>query len=309
VESDAVLQAVAAYWNWSKAHYSVAALEVSVERMQSHAADMHTLLDAGMATENDVLATEVQLDQTRLGLAEGRRRVKLMRARIADITGRELPGDAVPVEASAPSGAPPPSEAELLDLAGAGRSERLALEKETASAEALARASRSDLYPQISLTARYEQARPNGLFFPPADEWNDEAFAGVSVNWQIFDWGRTQAASREAGARAAQARLRQAQVGEQIALEVREARINLADALEKAAVATRAQASAERNLEVATDLWKSGLARHSELLDAHARLAQAQREAVVARADVRLAEAALEHATGRTAERNIGGSE
>jgi len=88
-------------------------------------------------------------------------------------------------------------------------------------------------------------------------------------------------------------------VEESIALEVREARINLQNAISRVKVNRRMKASAKQNLEVATNLWESGLARHSEVLDAHAQLTNAEYELIAASADLLLAQASLAYAQGQ----------
>ena len=166
------------------------------------------------------------------------------------------------------------------------------------AAEEKIEAVRADNRPQFAVAARYEQLRPNMLNIPPADEWNYDTFVGVTVSWNLFDSGLTRAKVAEAAARREQARQRQQQATDQVALEVRAARVELANANERLAVSLRAAESARRSLKVADDLWKNGLTRHVELLDAHAQLTGAEFQAVAARADVELATAALDHATG-----------
>ena len=292
-KSDLMLSALTAYWNWSKAYYIVQSLQAAVDRTESHATDMRNQHDAGMVTDNELLATEVQLDQTRLFLQEAENRVAVIRAQIEYLTGTPLGESDQPEKAVVPAG--------LAGLSGGpvtNRPEQAARTLEVKAAEAQAQTSQSEFYPQVFLSARYEQANPNQLFFPTADEWNDDAFAGVTLSWNLLDWGLTRAKSAEASARAEQARLRLREVDEQIKLEVREAEINLKDAASRVAVAERAEKSAARNLEAATDLWHNGLARHSDVLDAMARLTDAQYQLTASQADVLLARAALEHATG-----------
>ena len=298
-EADVIFRAATAFWNWSKAFNSVDALKASVAKMEVHTSDMQTQYEAGLVTDNDLLAMEVLLDQTLLRLEEARRRVDLARAGIAFLTGRELPEAAVPAPAPDPGSAEVPTADPLLSEARSNRAERASREMELRAAEALVDASGSGFRPQVFLTARYEQARPNNLFFPPADEWNDDAFAGAVATWSLFDSGLTRAKVREAKARAAQARLQLAEEEERIALEVKEARIDLANALERFRVASRAEQSAQRGLRSATDLWQNGLKPHAEVLDAYAQLVDAQSQVVSARADIAMAREGLRHAVGR----------
>lgn len=296
-EADVVLQASTAYWNWSKAYYSVESLNAAVARVESHAKDMRNLHEAGLATDNDSLATDVMLDQTRLRLEEARRRVEIANARITFLTGHSLPADSIP-EQAAPADPGLTTEAMLIEMAQTNRAERAALEMEARAAESQIKAARAEYSPQLSLVARYEDSRPNLMNIPPQDKWQDDAFVGVSVSWNLFDWGLRRAKVAEASSRSAQARLRVEQVEDQIALEVREARIDLQDARQRVTVAERFAESARRNHQSATDLWHNGLARHSDVLDAHDQLTTAEYEIIAARADVALAKAALDHAVG-----------
>lgn len=300
-EADTRLRALTGYWNWSRAFYGLEVLGAAVERMSAHADDVRNLHEAGLALDNDVLSTEVALEQARLRLEEGRRRARLARARIAFLTGNELPEDAMPERAGDLPRDDLPPEADLIETAQADRPEPAAQRKELESAEALIRSARADYFPHAYLAARYESANPNSLFFPPEEKWNDDLFAGIVVSWNLFDSGLTRARTAEARARADQARLQVEQLDAEIALDVREARIDLLDARERVTVTQRALNSARRNLESATDLWRNGLARHSDVLDAEAQLTDAEYQLTSAATDVLLARAALDHATGQQA--------
>ncbi len=298
-ESEVILQSFTAYWNWSKAFSFMESLRAAVARMEAHDADMKHLLAAGMATDNDALATEVLLEQTRLRFEEAQRRVDVAKARVAFLTGRELPAAAVPQQADGAMAVNVPPESALVDMAGTNRAEILSGQLSAKSAAAQADVARAELYPQITLSARYEHARPNLMDFPLAEEWNDDVFAGVVLTWSLFDFGLTRDRAREAAARAEQARLQLCQTEERVVLEVREARADLQDAVSRRTVAARAEQSALRNLERSTDLWKNGLARHSDVLDAHAQLTDTQNEQIAAAADVMLSQANLAYAVGR----------
>jgi outer membrane protein len=293
-KADTILSALTTYWNWSKTYYVVQSLQAAVDRTEAHAVDMRNQHAAGLVTDNELLATEVQLDQTRLFLEEARNRVAITRAHIEFLTGNPLPESSVPEKAIVPAGLANTDTNTIVN-----RPEKAARTFDVKASEAQVRSSKSDFYPQVSLVARYEQANPNQLDFPPTDEWNDDAFAGVTLSWNLLDWGLTRAKAAEASARAEQARLRLSQVEEQITLEVQEAQINLQDSVSRVTVAQRAEKSAQRNVEASTDLWKNGLARHSDVLDALARLTDAQYQLNATQADVVLAQAQLNHATGK----------
>lgn len=297
-QSDVALQALNAYWSWSKAYYLLESIQAAVLRVEAHARNVRNQRQAGLATDNEMLAAEVQLDRTRLRMEEAKRRVNVAGARLTFLTGQAWHPESSPIKATArvnPGLVPEPM---LLDAALTNRSERAALQREVQAARAAVKSARAEFYPQVSAVARYEYARPNLLLIPPRDRWHEDGFAGVAMSWNIFDWGLRRAKVAEAAVRVSQAQTRLDLVEEEILLQVREARINLQDAIDRIAVVQRVERSAQRNLEAATDLWTNGLSRHSDVLDAHAQLTDAQFEIIAAHADLELARASLEHAAG-----------
>lgn len=297
-EADLRYRALSAYWSWSKAYYGVATLNASVQRTEALSKETRDRLGAGMATESDALSTEVLLDQTRLQLAAARRGVQLALATLTLLTGRDFPSNSLPRQAAAVPEAVLADEPALIASALRHRPELEASRLDAKAAESAVKTARSEYYPQLGLTARYENARPNQMIIPPRDQWDGDGFAGITLNWSLFDWGLTRGKVKEASTRTAQAQLRRDQWQDQIVWETRQARINLVDARERVVVANRAEESARKNLESATALFKNGLLRHSEMLDANAKLTVAQNEAIATRADAILARAALEHAIG-----------
>ena len=298
VESDVVLDALAAYWQWSKAARSAAALEAAVTRMKAHATDMANLKKSGMATDNDVLASDVLLDQTLLKLDDAQRQVELARTRLAELTGEEPGPRQRPEEAGPVSDDEPIPLGQALSAALSNRTELAAARLQATAAEASVASARAEALPQLALSARYEQGRPNPRDFPPTDEWKGDAYVGATVSWTLLDSGLTRAKTAEAYARAAQAGLQFQRLKDQVDTEVKQARINLVSVRSRTKTAAHAEASARRNVGVTTDLWKNGLARHSDVLDAEASLTDAEYQRIAAQADAAIAEAALRHAIG-----------
>jgi outer membrane protein TolC len=297
-ESDVTLQALTAYWTWSKAFHGLASLDASVARMEQHAADVRNRRAAGLATEHETLAVEVALDRIRLRLEESRRAEREARAWIAYLTGGDLPPGSVPRQPDVADRGPTPSEPDLVRAALTRRPEVAARRSEASAADATVAAGRGDYLPQVAVVARYEQAKPNLMNLPPQDTWQDDGFVGLLATWILFDGGLTRSRVAEARSRALQARARLDQVQGLVIFQARQARTGLENACERIRVAEHAEASARRSLRAATDLWGGGLARHAEVLDAHAQLTEAEFQVLAARTDAALARAALEHAVG-----------
>lgn len=295
-------QATVAYWTWARAYRQADAARAAVTRMEAHAADLTALRKAGLATENDRLSAVVQLDQTRLKLTETRRQTDQALADVALLTGPALPPDGEPLVPETDTGAPLPELSSALDQALTNRAELAAARDKLQAARRQIAVVRADDRPQVALAARYEEGRPNAVDFPPTDTWQDDAFIGATVRWNIWDGGLGRAKAGEARAHAAQAALAVEQAADRIEWQVKTARINLASALDRVTVARHAAESASLNLKTATDLWKNGLARHSDVLEAEARLTESEFETIAALTDVELSKAQLRHAIGTSQE-------
>jgi len=300
--ADAVYQAQVAYWSWSKAFYAAESFQAAVAWMESHDHDISNLHAAGLATENDRLSTSVRLDQTRLRLEEALRYTRLCRAVVERLTGKTLSAAAAPSRPACDEPAPVAGEQELIQGALANRPDVQSQQSAFNAARKNIQIQSADYFPQFNANLRGEVGRPNQLNIPPQDQWQFDALIGVSASWNILDWGLTQGKVSEARAKANQAGHQLSQLNEQVIFEVRQALINLENALTRARVARRAEESARLDLKAATDLWRNGLARHSDVLDAQARLTDAGFDLVNAGADVALGRAELDHAYGTNAE-------
>ena len=291
-------QATVAYWTWARAYRLADAAQAAVKRMEAHAADLTALRKAGLATENDRLAAVVQLDQTRLKLTEIRRQTEQALADMALLTGPALPPGGEPLLPDVDPVASLPELSSVVDKALTNRTDLAAARDKLQASRRQVAVVRTDDRPQVALTARLEEGRPNAVDFPPTDTWKDDAFVGAMVRWNLWDGGLSRAKAGEARAHAAQAALAVEQVADRIEWQVKTARINLASALDRVPVARHAEESAILNVKTATDLWKNGLARHSDVLEAESRLTEAEFETIAILTEVKIAQAQLRHAIG-----------
>lgn len=299
--SDLTLQALTAYWQWSKALARIEAYEAAVCRMQALAIDTLNLEKAGMATDNDRLSVEVTLDQTRLELDNAQQSANLSLVELATLTGREFNTNDVPrkpvIQPADRQVSPLP---ESLAKAYKQRADLMSLRLSARGSEALVDATRADRRPQLALIARAEEASPNYRDFPLDDQWRGDALIGATVSWNLWDGGLTQARTAEARAQAMRDVLQVQAMEEAVVAQVRSAHLSLQHALNRLQTSLHAEAGAKRNLEVATDLWKNGNARHSDVIEAQSRLTSTTTQRITAEADVLVAQATLKHATGDT---------
>ena len=296
--ADLTLESLSTYWQWSKAGAQVTAYEVAVARVEAFTTDTRNLKAAGMATDNDLLAAEVLSDQIRLQLDEARRQEELGRVQLSRLPGHDFTAGGVPRKQEAPDALPPPSGDQAITNALAHREELAALRLISKSGDERVKATRAEARPQLALVARYEEGRPNVRDFPPDETWRGDALIGASLTWNLFDGGLTRARTAEACSQATRDQLQLQAAEENITAQVRQASLTLRHAILRLKTAEHAVAAATRNLEVANNLWKQGMARHSDVLDAEAKRTASDAEYIAARVDLILARAGYRHATG-----------
>jgi len=299
--SDLTLQALSSYWQWSKALAQAEALRDAVSRMKTLANDTRNLEKAGMATDNDRLAAEVALDQAQLQLDDVERQAGLNRIELSRLTGLALATGETPRMPES-ANLTLPSLDDSLGLAFSNREDLAALRLGAKASAALVEAARAEGRPQLALIARYEQGRPNQRDFPPDNQWRDDAVVGATVTWNLFDGGLTRGRTAEAQARALRELLGLQALEETVTEQVRTAHLNLQFNLSRLQTALHAESSARLNMDVATNLWKAGTARHSDVLEAQSKLTTSTAQRIAAQADIILAQAVLNHATGGVAQ-------
>jgi outer membrane protein TolC len=296
---DLVLEVATAYWTLATLSRTEEVLSEGLGSYDAHLKDARNREAVGLAARNEVLAVQVERDRAELSLLEARRDLQIAEAQLRRLLDR--PAD-VRIEAAEPLEAPSPADADASALAAAAleaRPERAALVARVAAADARVRAEKGARLPEISGSAGLDYANPNRLILPPTAEWKHTWDAAVTVNWTLFNSGRTGAAIARAQAQADGVKEQLADLDRRIRLEVTQRVEERRTAGARASLSLRAVESAKENRRVASDRYREGVIPSSELLDAELGLLRAALERTSAQAALRQADAALQRATAR----------
>src|SRR5262249_56440151 len=101
------------------------------------------------------------------------------------------------------------------------------------------------------------------------------ALAGISLSWEIFDWGRKSREAAERDRAAEQARTTAAETRSRIILDVKTRFRKLEEAKSRVRVAELSRAAARERLEVATARYAERVVLLADVLQAQAPLASA----------------------------------
>lgn len=250
------------------------ALVATTRELVRHAQDR---FQVGDAPRTDVSQATSRLAEARAQLAATEGGIRVARARLANLVGRDS-------GMLAPLPLPPavPDELEAAILAAEAQSPALAQANAALDAALAAdRGARAERLPTLGAFAEGSSVRDQ--FFPGYR--GDAATVGLRARWQLFDGGRTrgQIAEASAGVRAARAQLAGARARVQEAVTAAHAAVASSALVEQAAAEQRA--AAEEAVRNVRDEVKVGQKPQLDLLNAEREATAAGVLALQARAD------------------------
>jgi len=252
------------------------------------------LLAAGTLQRVDVLRLEAERARVEQQALQADTAALAARRRIALLIG--LP-DGSELELVDVDTAPPAlawSEDEAVGRARRDRADARVAEANGRAAELGIAVSRASYFPTVSLVGVYSHTLNAGSFGSTADS----AYIGLSVDWNVWDWGKRAAELEGARALSRQARLSQGAVVDQIAVDTRARWQAARTARATLDVAARGLAAASEAQRLLSARFAQGAATTVEVLDAETALANAQSQQVIGRYQYLVAWMALSREVG-----------
>jgi outer membrane protein TolC len=290
VQQQLTAEVVKALLHVRKAREGVAALEAGLRAQEASVANARLRFEAGQVLKADLLSLEVQLARTRETLSAARHGAALAARAFTFTLGSDPSPEPVELAPEDPGLAnlTPPATTDY-----AARPELVALEERQRMAEALVTAARAGNRPMVNayVAGQFDQ----GWRF---NRHAESLEGGLTLNLNVFDGGRTAGKVRQALAELAQVReqLRKTRLG--IGLEVEQARLAHADAVERLKVTSAAVAQAEESANLSRARFEQGVLLAAELIGTESRLTEMRLGRVLATADERLAVVQLRRALG-----------
>lgn len=307
---DLDLMIATAYWTLYQTQETRKFADENVTRLTTYLRDTENLMKAGMATRNDFLKIQLQLNTGRLMQIDALNDVQVATMNLNNVMSQPLdtairlvsvPGEKRDADSALTSGA---------SLAGAGltatalreRHDVQALESRVEASRAGLMAARGNWWPQLFLSANYYYSKPNARYLPALAEFKDSWDVGVTMQFDLWNWGQTGYESDQAQAAMVQNQTLLDQLKENVTLEVRRQLLAWRRAQEKVEVTRLGVDQAEENLRTFDDKFRSGAATSTDLLDANVSLLQARTNLTGALVEQELALARLRRAAGRPVE-------
>ncbi|MBD3232915.1 MAG: hypothetical protein GF315_04250 [candidate division Zixibacteria bacterium] len=293
VKSDLTFEIRQAYWFLFKALKNKEIVDDNVLLMESHLKDIENFYEQGLVTKNEVLKVQVQLSNTKLRQIEAQNATRLAKISLNNLLDLPLGTDIIPVSEADCQVREFADVDALIKQAKRERSEMKMMESRKKAGQAGVNIARAGWFPSLYLTGNYYYSRPNPRIMPAEDEFDDTWDVGVSLTFDIWNWGRTVYQTRKAKAELAQIEDASSRIEDGIELEVTNNYFEFMEARDKVAIAEESVEQAEENYRITNDEFKVGMALNSDLLDAEVALLRAKVEHTQILVDYELAKAKL----------------
>lgn len=288
-----------AYWNLFKTQKQVELIE---ERMTSLDEDLRRtkdFVDNGLATMNDYLRIELQVSNTRLQLIDAKNAREISRAAFNQSIGFPL-NDSTKIDSDLVFHQPDyPQYEELVMEAENNRQELKSMEFKILAGEDKISAANSNWWPKLYASGNFLLYNVNAETFSMENEKLQAWFAGLSLSWDLWNWGNTSSKSAQAEEEVLQNRESLELLKEQIEIEVYNTYLALNSNAEKIKVSQLAVLSAEENFRIVNEKYEHQLATANDLIDAEVALLNSRSMLTISQADFELVKVRLNLAIGR----------
>ena len=270
----------------------------AVEQVNSHVEVAQAFYDQEMIPRNDLLEAQVRFAQVKQVLIRADNGVEIAKAYFNTVLRREV---SQPVEVEDILEYQPEvfSLDECANEAFQKRPEIREAEFTLEKAQKGVKLAKSRFFPTLSLVTDYqrmgEHADVSGNPYEDAEQW----MVTTLFSWDVWEWGKRHYQVSASRAKVAQAEELKKQVGDVIALEVKESYLNLKEAEKNIMVAKTAIDQAEENFKLNKEKYNEQMATTTDVLDAQTLLTQAQSNYYNALSDYHIAKAKLGRAMGR----------
>jgi len=271
---------------------------MAVDQVQAHVKTAQDLVDAGVATNFDLLRAKVQLANTKSQFIRVQNALRLSKDAFKNNIGMDLDTQ-INVEGKLVYSPLEVDLNQLINSAMENRPEIKQLQFQEQAGEKFVSLAKAGNKPNLVLVGNYNyesNADTLGDAFH-GDEWKDSWNVTLALQVPIFDGLKTRAQVKQAKSGLRQIQIGKEQLADGIGMEVRAAFFGLQESSELLKVQEETVQQAQESLRIANLRYKNGMITNVELMDAELAFTQAQTNQFNALHDYVIAVAKLEKAS------------
>ena len=288
-----------AFWNYFKAQKLKDYLDENLKQVDAHLTDTKNFLANDLVTKNDLLKLEVQYSSLKLKQIEAENSLNISRALFNKVLGLPI-SDQTEIDAKDPKLENTLYNYDsLLNSALQTRLELVAVDYRLQAGNENVSAAASGWYPSIFLFSDYYYNRPNQRIMPTLDKFKDSWDAGVTLSWDIWNWGYNSSQVEQARQNLNQLNTNKDLLKESIEVEVYNNYMALNTAQNKIEVARTGLEQAEENYRGIREKYNAQYASSTDLIDAETSRIQSQTDLLNSLVDYEIALARLLKSAGK----------
>ncbi len=208
------------FWNYYKAEQIKKLINENLKLTHKHLEDTKNFMERNLATRNDLLKLQVQYSNTELQLIEAENNVDIARSNLNKQLNLPLEAGTEIESGKIDTSFNDLNLKDLINEAHANRNDLKSLEYRLEASDKGITAANAGWYPSIYLVGDYYYSKPNQRIFPAQDKFKDTWDVGVSLQWDIWNWGFTSSQSTQAEQQKVQVEASLSQLKDAVELEV-----------------------------------------------------------------------------------------
>jgi len=288
-KNDVSINIINAYLNLfklEKAHYLIVE---SVGELRAHVNEVSNFKSHGLATENDVLRTQLEESNAELSEIDINNQILTenynldIMLGIADNTHIQIDTTSILADRTIQ---PLPY---YLQKFGNDRNDIKAAELQEKAQEAGIKVTQSGVYPKLIVAADYDYLRPNPRIVPPLDQFQPSWDIGVRLTYSFTGLYENKHKVAESRAKLAEAQANYSQLSDGAKMEINQRYLQYKEALQKIDVAQKSLGQAKENYRIVKSRYDNHVSLLTDLLDANNLLLNTQINIISAKADAQLA--------------------
>ena len=287
-----------AYWQVVSLHHKKQLAESYLELVQKLDADVHKMIEEGVATKSDGLTVDVRVNEAEMALTKVTDGLVLSRMYLNQLCGIPMDEQVVLADEQSENIAVVELKPELqVEEAVENRPELKLLQSTVDLSKQATNLLRAGIMPQVALTGGYVVSNPNllnGFQKKFGGFWN----VGVLVRVPLWNWGDVMYKVRAAKGATSIANLELAEAREKIELQVNQTTFKVDEANKKLTMAQSNIQRANENLRTANLGFQEGVITPTTVMEAQTAWLQAQSQKIDAEIDVKLSQVDLQKALG-----------
>lgn len=288
-----------AYWNYYKAEEVRNVIAQTLQQIENHLRDTRNFYEQGLVSNNDLLKLEVQYSNTQLMLIEAENNLKIAKIAFNKELGIDLDAQTKVAATEKSMSLVNYDLSEIINEAINNRYELKSLAYRVEGSKEGITAAQSSLFPSVYLSGNYYYSNPNPRFQPAKDEFNYNWDVGVTLSWDVWNWGLTSSQVSQAEQTKIQLETNYDQLKENIRMEVHSNYLNLLKTGEKVKVNKIALEQASENYRITAEKYNLQLVSSTDLIDAETLKLQAETNLKAAEVDYQISKVRLEKSLGR----------